>query len=160
MYLLGDFYTHITDSMALKLKKFEKMVRGNPIGKQESYEKETVEHIKLTELEHLQQHIFVNSFNHIDDDVLREKCSDISAHYRLFKDDETHYTAPELSNDEKNKFKSCINNCINIECATIINEKECISTGMPYYNGLKIFQQSRISHPSYKPFVNKIYYIV
>lgn len=124
--------------MALKFKKFEKMVRSNPVGEQETYEKETTDQIKLAELEYLQQRIFVNSFNHIDDDVLREKCSDISAHYRLFKDDETHCIAPELSDNEKNKFKSCINDCINMECASIINEKECIPPGMPPYNGLKI----------------------
>jgi len=112
------------------MKKFEKMVRGSPEAKGESFEKETIDAIRLIKLEHLKQRVFVNTLNHIEDDVLREKCSDITAHYRLFKDDETHYTAPELSDDEKDKLKKYINECILKECFGIINEKECIPRGM------------------------------
>lgn len=116
--------------MSSKLKKFEKMVRGNPEAKEESFERETINAIRFIELERLKQGVFVNALNHIEDDVLREKCSDITAHYRLFKDDETHYTAPELTEDEKDKLKKCIDECILKECFGIIDEKECIPRGM------------------------------
>lgn len=113
--------------MAFKMKKFEKMIRGNPVPEQKSYEKqETINEIRLNELEALKQHIFVNSLSHIKDDDLRKKCSDISTHYRLFKDDESHYKIKKFSDDEKVKFDKCIEECIQKECAFIINEKESI----------------------------------
>jgi len=106
------------------------MIRGDHVPEQKSYEKETTNEIKLNELEALKQRIFVNSLSHIEDDVLRKKCSDITTHYRLFKDDESHYKVKELSDDDKDKLDKCIGECIQKECALIINEKESIPTGM------------------------------
>lgn len=117
--------------MAFKMKKFEKMIRGNPVPEQKSYEKqETINEIRFNELEALKQRIFVNSLSHIKDDDLRKKCSDISTHYRIFKDDESHYKIKEFSDDERYKFDKCIEECVQKECALIINEKESIPAGM------------------------------
>lgn len=115
--------------MALKVKKFEKMIRGNTGFIQESHEKETINEIRINELKYLKQRIYVNSINHIQDDVLREKCSNITNHYRLFKNDESCFKIVELSDTEKDKFEKCIRNCIEKECTDIINEKESIPTG-------------------------------
>lgn len=115
--------------MALKVKKFEKMIRGVPVVDQESHEKETINKIKFNEIKYLKQQIFVNSLNHIHDDVLREKCLNITYHYRLFKKDESYFKIMELSVSEKEKFEKCIRNCIEKECIGIINEKESIATG-------------------------------
>lgn len=115
--------------MALKIKKFEKMIRGGPVNEQESHEKETINKIRLNELEYLKQRIFVNSLNHVQDDVLREKCLNIINHYRLFKDNESYFKVMELSVDEKDKLDKCIRNCIEKECTDIINEKESIAPG-------------------------------
>ncbi|CAI6365327.1 unnamed protein product [Macrosiphum euphorbiae] len=113
--------------MALKMKKFEKMIRGDQVPEQKSYEKEEItEKIRFNELEFLKQRIFVNSLSHIEDDELRKKCSDITTHYRLFKDEESHYKVNELSDDDKIKLDKCIEECIHNECALITNEKESI----------------------------------
>lgn len=120
--------------MALKIKKFEKMIRGDQVPEQKSYEKEeTTNEIRLSELEALKQRIFVNSMCHIKDDELRKKCTDITTHYRLFKNEESHYKVKELSSDEKIKFEKYIEECIKKECALITSEKECIPTGMQSY---------------------------
>lgn len=117
--------------MALKLKKFEKMIRGGQIPEQKSYDKgEVINEIRFNELQALKQRIFVNSLSHIEDDELRKKCSDITTHYRLFKDEESHYKVKELSDDDKIKFNKCIEECIRKECALITNEKESIPAGM------------------------------
>lgn len=116
--------------MALKAKKFGKMIRGVPVSEQESFEKETINEIRFNELEYLKQYIFVNSLNHIKHDVLREKCSDITTHYRLFKNDESHYEIKELSINEKDIFEKCVGDCIKKECNDIIIEKESIAAGM------------------------------
>lgn len=120
--------------MAYKIKRFEKMIRGDPACKQESYENETVNKIKLNELEHYKQRIFVNSLNHIKNDTLKEKCLNITTHYRQFKNDESYFIVDELSDDEKDKLKSCIGECIQKECTTIIDQKEFIPTGMLVIN--------------------------
>ncbi|XP_025204932.1 uncharacterized protein LOC112601493 [Melanaphis sacchari] len=113
--------------MSLKMKKFEKMIRGDHVPEQKSYDKqETINEIKFNELEALKQRIFVNSLNHIEDDVLRKKCSDITTHYRLFKDDESHYKIKEFSDGEKDKFDKCIEDCIKKECALITKEKDSV----------------------------------
>lgn len=113
----------------LKVKKFEKMIRGDPVSEQVSYKKQIIDVIKFNELEDLKQCIFVSSLRHINDDVLREKCQDIITHYRLFKNDESHYQVKELSDDEKATVKKCIGICIQKECARIIREKESIPSG-------------------------------
>jgi len=115
--------------MAVKLNKFEKMIRGNQV-QQESYEKETINEIKCNELDYLKQRIFVNSLNHINDDELRIKCLDITTHYKLFKDNETHYAVEELLDHEKDKLDKNINEFIQKECIGIISEKESIPSGM------------------------------
>lgn len=117
--------------MALKVKKFEKLIRGNYYNEQKFYEKETVDTVRFNELESLKQRIFVNSLSHIKDDMLKAKCSNITTHYRLFKNDESHLIVEELSYDEKDKLKKCVGECIQKECAVIINEKESIPKGMP-----------------------------
>lgn len=125
------FNLHETFNMSLdKAKKFQKMVRGDHVNVQESFENETIKQIRSIELESLKQQIFVNAFSLITDDVLKGKCLDISTHYRLFKDDESHFKIDDLSDDEKDKFKKCINECIQQECNVIIKEKESIPTGM------------------------------
>lgn len=116
------------------MKKYEKMVRGGPVAEQKSYENETTNEIRFTELEALKLRIFVNSLSHIQDDPLREKCLDITTHYRMFKDDEAHYKVKELSRDDKDKFEKCIGECIQKECALINNEKESIPSGMNVIN--------------------------
>ncbi|VVC33119.1 Hypothetical protein CINCED_3A011708 [Cinara cedri] len=113
-----------------KVKKFEKMIRGDPVSEQVSYKKQIIDVIKFNELEDLKQCIFVNSLSYISDDVLREKCQDIITHYRLFKDDESHYQVKELSDDEKAKVEKCIGVCIQKECARIIREKESIPSDL------------------------------
>jgi len=126
--------------MALKMKKFEKMIRGDHVPEQKSYDKqETINEISFNELEALKQRIFVNSLSHIKDDVLRKKCSDITAHYRLFKDDESHFKIKELSDDEKDKFDKCIGECIQKECVLITKEKESIPTGTHYLTQLYVY---------------------
>lgn len=113
--------------MALKMKKFEKMIRGDHVPEQKSHEKQvTTNEIRFNELEAVKQRIFVNSLSHIKDDELRKKCLDITTHYRLFKDDESHFKVKELSDDDKIKFNKCIEECIQKECALITNEKESI----------------------------------
>lgn len=125
------FNLHETFNMSLdKAKKFQKMVRGDHVNVQESFENETIKQIRSIELESLKQQIFVNAFSLITDDVLKGKCLDISTHYRLFKDDESHFKIDDLSDDEKDKLKKCINECIQQECNVIIKEKEFIPTGM------------------------------
>lgn len=120
--------------MANKIKKFEKMIRGNPICQQESYEKEILYKIKFNELEHYKQQIFVNSFNHIKNDDLKEKCLNITTHYRQFNCDESYFIVTELSDEEKDKLKDCISECIQEECTKIIHQKEFIPTGMLIFN--------------------------
>jgi len=117
--------------MAQKIKKFEKMIRGDQVPEQKSYDKEeTTNEIQSNELGALKQRIFVNSLCHIKDDELRKKCSDITTHYRLFKNEESHYKVKELSADEKIKFEKCIEECIQKECDLITYEKESIPAGM------------------------------
>ncbi|KAL5242110.1 hypothetical protein ACI65C_009520 [Semiaphis heraclei] len=107
------------------------MIRGDQVPEQKSYEKEeTTNEIRLSELEALKQRIFVNSMCHIKDDELRKKCTDITTHYRLFKNEESHYKVKELSSDEKIKFEKYIEECIKKECALITSEKECIPTDL------------------------------
>lgn len=116
--------------MAHKVKKFEKMIRvKTSVSEQESYNEETINEIRFSELECLKHGIFVNSLRHIENDVLRTKCLDIITHYGLFKNDETHYKINELCDEEKKQFKKCIAMCIRKECTQIINEKESIPTG-------------------------------
>lgn len=115
--------------MAFKVKKFEKMIRGVTFVDQESHEKETIDKIRFNEIKYLKQQIFINSLKHIQDDVLREKCSNITHHYRLFKNDESYFKIMELSVNEKDKFEKFIRNCIEKECNDIINEKESIASG-------------------------------
>jgi len=112
--------------MAHKIKKFEKMIRGDPICEQVSYEKEVVDKIILNELEHYKQQIFVNSLNHLKNNALKEKCLDIITHYRLFKNDESRFVVGELSTTEKFELKNCIGECIQKECTSIIDQKEFI----------------------------------
>lgn len=116
--------------MALKSNKFEKMIRGDPVGKGVSFKTEIIDLIKFNELEDLKQRIFVNSLNHISDDVLKGKCQDIITHYRIFKNDELFYKVKELSDDEKKKLENCIGECIQKECAGIIKQKNSIPSGM------------------------------
>lgn len=116
--------------MALKIKKFENIVRGNTfVSEQESYKEEAINYIKFSELKHFKHCIFVNSFSHIEDGVLKEKCLDIITHYRLFKNDETLHKVNELFDEEKKQLKECFYICIQNECIKIINEKESIPTG-------------------------------
>lgn len=111
--------------MALKIKEIEEMIRGNSnISEQEK--EEAISDIKFSELKHIKHCIFVNSFSHIDNRLLKEKCLDIITHYRLFKNDETHYKVHELFDDEKKQFKECMCVCIQNECTKIINERDCI----------------------------------
>lgn len=117
-------------AMALKIKKYEKMIRGNPVDDGDANKKETLNVIRLNELEYLKQCIIVNSLRHIEDDALNDKCTRIATHYRLFKDDESLYPIAEMTNTEKDKFKKCIGKCIQKESAGIIEEKECIPAGM------------------------------
>lgn len=116
--------------MALRANIFEKMIRGNTVINEKSYEKETIDMVRFNELKGLKQRIFVNSLSHIKDNVLREKCSNITTHYRLFKNDESHFIVEELSNNEKDEINKCIEECIQTECSKIINEKESIPKGM------------------------------
>lgn len=106
------------------------MIRREPAAELESLEKVTMDAIRTAELESKKQRIFVNSLSRIEDKTLREKCSDIVAHYRLFKNDESHFVADELSADEKEKLKKCIDDCVREECAGIIDEKKSIPAGM------------------------------
>lgn len=115
--------------MSLRIKNFEKMVRGD-VERHDKPEEETINEIKFCELKYLKQQIIVNSLSHISDDVLLQKCADISAHYRLFKDDESCYIVQELFDDEKNVLKRSMSECIEKECARILKEKESIPTGM------------------------------
>lgn len=119
--------------MAHRIKKYEKMIRGDHVCEQDSYEKETMDKIRFNELEHYKQRIFVNSLNHLKKGTLKEKCLDITTHYRLFKNDESHYVVSELSDDEKVELKNCIVECIQKECTGIIDQKEFIPTGMHCY---------------------------
>lgn len=115
--------------MALKSKKFEKMIRGDLVSEQVSNTKEIIDVIRLNELEDLKQRIFVNSLSHINDDVIKGKCLDIITHYRLFKNDESLYKVEELSDDEKKNVNECIGVCIQKECSGIIKERESIPSG-------------------------------
>lgn len=115
--------------MSHKIKKFQKMIRGDP--SQQFFSKnETIEQVKSIELENLKLRIFLNSFDHIEDEILKEKCLDFIAHYHMFINDESHFKVNNLSDDEKIKFRKCIDMCIQKECAVIINEKELIYSGM------------------------------
>lgn len=120
--------------MAHRLNKFEKMIRSNPASQQESYENEIFNIIRISELQRLKQRIIINSLSHIEDNVLNEKCSDITTHYRMFKSNESCIQVKELSGDEKDKLKKCIDECIRKECAGIIKDKELIPSGMIIIN--------------------------
>lgn len=120
--------------MARRFNEFESMIHSNPATHQESYEKEIIGTIKLNESERLKQYIFVNSLSRIEDDVLNRKCSDIITHYRIFNSDESYFKVEELSDEEKDKLKKCIGECIQKECARIIKEKKSIPAGMTIFN--------------------------
>lgn len=116
--------------MAHKINKYEKMVRGNPVDDKDAIKKETMNVIRLNELEYLKHCIVVNSLRHIQDEILNEKVAEFATHYRLFKDDESLFTIAELSNAEKDKFEKCIGECIQKESAGIIEEKNCVPERM------------------------------
>ncbi|XP_022179853.1 uncharacterized protein LOC111040298 [Myzus persicae] len=137
--------------MALKLKKFEKMIRGVQVPEQKYNTEEVTNEIRFNELEALKLRIFVNSLSHIKDDELRKKCSDITAHYRLFKDEESHYKVKELTDDDKIKFNKCIEECIQKECALINNEKESIPADL-----LKLIESESVMPDTIKDKLNNM----
>ncbi|XP_050436128.1 reticulocyte-binding protein homolog 2a-like [Adelges cooleyi] len=113
--------------MSKKAKKFQMMVRGDSAPSAQAIcEKDAINQLNCVELESYKQRIFVNSLERIEDETLKEKCKDLSIHYRMFKNDESCFGAKELSEYDKDKLKNCIGECVNKECLTIINEKESI----------------------------------
>jgi hypothetical protein len=115
--------------MALKIKKYEKMIRVNPVDDKNTNIKETINVIRLHELEYLKHLIIVNSLRHIEDPELKNKCNRLTIHWRLFKNNESVFPFAEMSNIEKDKFKKCIEDCINKESSEIIKEKNSIPAG-------------------------------
>lgn len=120
--------------MALKIKKYEKMIRVNPVDDTNTNKKETINVIRLHELEYLKHRIIVNSLRHIEDSELMDKCTRLTIHWRLFRNDESVYTIAKLSDTEKYKFEKCIVECIKKESAMIIKEKNCFPAGMLLIN--------------------------